>query len=624
MQTKTKKTNIPAAAALLLFVLVTVGTAVGLRAVSKNYAEIYGTPRLSGCTLDLEGYDTDNRRVDYNLAGEWEFFYRRFIVTDGDDAPPDGKISLPCRYADAGYGIGGHASYRIYIENAAPGTKFTVVLNNFAGAFRAFINGVPVAVCGTVSETIGETYAPGRVTQSTPYTVGEGERLELVVEVGASAEGGLYSVPWLSTGFTSDTATLSNTMTFIIVFILGGMVFSFLSSLMFGLGLSADRRPRGFSFLLFSLILNEVTSKDCTLILTAGGIFADYRIYRALCFFSLLLIFLCLLGQFRRIGALPMKKQYILLPPPLCFALSCALFFTKWQFLPMILAGAFLTYAVGRLCFSTHIPRSVRVLYYGIALLFSMVSVIELSDGMGLLVFGTEALVSLLLFGVLLIADVLQFLEIRRLRRAEILSVRFRASLDVEREKSLRAQIKPHFVFNTLTCIEDLYHRSLSDGDAAMHRFSEFLRANVDFDGKRTVPLEEELDYTETYFSLANMNAGGHVTLYYDIDFPDVEVPILTLQPFVENSMRHGRLSEREDGYIRISSSEEGGMVTLAVEDNGVGFDPAHIGAASHGIRNAEDRLTALLGAAVTVTSAPGQGTKVTVTFPLGKEAKTE
>ncbi len=130
---------------------------------NANYARVYDMPTVKGGVLDFSGYSTrDERSIAFNLAGEWEFFYNRFIVTDGDDGEPDGLISVPGRWTGERFGgdmlpAAGYASYRLTVKNMEKGDPVWVYRSSYAGAYRVFVNGVLDCECGVVSKDARET-----------------------------------------------------------------------------------------------------------------------------------------------------------------------------------------------------------------------------------------------------------------------------------------------------------------------------------------------------------------------------------------------------------------------------------------------------------------------------------
>lgn len=185
------------------------------------------------------------------------------------------------------------------------------------------------------------------------------------------------------------------------------------------------------------------------------------------------------------------------------------------------------------------------------------------------------------------------------------------------KSEALRGQIKPHFIFNSLAAIQSLYHRSLEEGDRATTLFSRHLRANVEAENTDLIPFEKELDNIQVYVELENMRYDQKFNVIFDIDEQNFEVPVLSLQPYIENAMRYSRVNEKPDGYIKITSRRMGDFILLEVSDNGVGFVPDEIPPSSCGIRNSRERFEVLMGVEPVIESIIGGGTIVTINIPV-------
>ena len=130
-------------------------------------------------------------------------------------------------------------------------------------------------------------------------------------------------------------------------------------------------------------------------------------------------------------------------------------------------------------------------------------------------------------------------------------------------------------------------------------------------------PFQKELEHTRLYAQIETQRFPN-VQVEYRIDDTDFEVPALTIQPLVENAIRHG-VRSRADGLVMVSTVREGDAHRITVQDNGVGFDPRqqlsdeepHIG-----IRNVRERVEKMCGGDLVLTSEIGKGTSVTMVFP--------
>lgn len=180
----------------------------------------------------------------------------------------------------------------------------------------------------------------------------------------------------------------------------------------------------------------------------------------------------------------------------------------------------------------------------------------------------------------------------------------------------LKDQIKPHFIFNSLGAIKTLYHEDEEKGDRAISLLADHLRYNVDVVSSNLIEFSKEIDNVFNYVELKNLRTEQKFNVIYNIDFQDFQVPILSIQPFVENSLKYSKVNEKDDGYIEISSYKDDENIYIEINDNGVGFDVNSIKDESCGTRNVKERYSLLLKANVDIQSEINVGTKVKITIP--------
>ena len=154
------------------------------------------------------------------------------------------------------------------------------------------------------------------------------------------------------------------------------------------------------------------------------------------------------------------------------------------------------------------------------------------------------------------------------------------------------SQIGPHFIFNTLSAIYGLVDKNPKKAKEAIATFSDYLRGNIDAIGKKGwVPFEEELKHIDSYVWIEKMRFGDDLTVEYDIDTMNFEVPPLSVQPLVENAIKHGIHKKKSSGKVTISTHEESDSYVVEVKDDGVGFDTSEFeNEVFFEIRNATDR----------------------------------
>jgi LytS/YehU family sensor histidine kinase len=207
---------------------------------------------------------------------------------------------------------------------------------------------------------------------------------------------------------------------------------------------------------------------------------------------------------------------------------------------------------------------------------------------------------------------------------ARVLSVSLEAAeLDARSElvtqaelDALRARISPHFLYNTLTTIAALTRTDPRRAHDLVVDFAEYFRDSLQRHAE-FVTLDEELEHVEQYLRFEHARFGERLRVAFDID-PRARlalVPVLTVQPLVENAIVHGLGPRGGAGTVRLEARPEDDGIALTVYDDGVGFDPATAQPQGLGIGldNVNQRLTKLFGetSAVRISSAPGAGTSV-------------
>ena len=191
-----------------------------------------------------------------------------------------------------------------------------------------------------------------------------------------------------------------------------------------------------------------------------------------------------------------------------------------------------------------------------------------------------------------------------------------------QRIQIMMTQIQPHFLYNSLTVIQELCRSDPAQAEAATVQFANYLRGNMDALQTNTpIPFGQELEHTRQYLALEEMRFEDKLTVRYDIQCESFVLPILTLQPIVENAVRHGVRGNADGrGEVVIATRETPDCYEITVKDNGPGFDPekqpkdqrsSHVG-----IQNVRQRLAQMCGGELKIESIPGAGTCVTIALP--------
>jgi two-component system LytT family sensor kinase len=189
--------------------------------------------------------------------------------------------------------------------------------------------------------------------------------------------------------------------------------------------------------------------------------------------------------------------------------------------------------------------------------------------------------------------------------------------------RALRAQISPHFIYNALAAVAAFIHSRPEEARELLIEFSEFIR--YAFARQRPyVTLADELQYVEKYLRLEQARFGERLRVRVQVD-PEVlqaVVPVLSLQPLVENAVRHGVESRAEGGMVSIEGIDLGSDVELRVSDDGAGFDLERAAAAlagngpGIGLGNVHGRLQSTFGDGYGLVVENGGGATVVMTLP--------
>ncbi len=182
------------------------------------------------------------------------------------------------------------------------------------------------------------------------------------------------------------------------------------------------------------------------------------------------------------------------------------------------------------------------------------------------------------------------------------------------------SQIQPHFMYNCLNAIYYLCDKNPKEAQEAITRFSDYMRGNLDsLRQNELVPFEFELRHIRNYLALEKMRFEEDLEIEYHIGTTDFILPALSIQPLVENAVRHGVGKKIEGGTVSITTRALSDGTEILVDDDGVGFDKnakKDDGRSHTGMESVGDRLKAMCGGELQIDSVPGKGTHCRVWIP--------
>jgi len=227
---------------------------------------------------------------------------------------------------------------------------------------------------------------------------------------------------------------------------------------------------------------------------------------------------------------------------------------------------------------------------------------------------GAGAVCSLAIIGAVSTNNIIKTFEENRRINEELLK---------NRVDLMISQIQPHFVYNTLNSIQSLIEIDAAKASEMIYNFSKYLRTHVDtMEMEGLVSFEEELDSIKTYVEI-ELIRFRKIRVVYDIREKDFFLPMLSIQPIVENAIRHGVSKKPSGGTVEIKSYQTELSYVIEIDDDGVGFaakphnfQDSNEEKYSIGVKNITYRLNKLINATVQCRSRIGDGTSVRIEIP--------
>ena len=188
-----------------------------------------------------------------------------------------------------------------------------------------------------------------------------------------------------------------------------------------------------------------------------------------------------------------------------------------------------------------------------------------------------------------------------------------------QRIQIMISQIQPHFLFNTLSVAQALCDSDPQTAKRTLGKLGLYLRQNLDsLNHAELIPFEKELEHTRLYADI-EMERFEEISVKYDTQDMDFFIPALTVQPLVENAIRHG-IRGVDDGKVEVSTRKKENWHEIMVSDNGIGFDTDNLSSqdGTHiGINNVKERIEKLCRGSMTIDSRLGVGTRIVIRIPV-------
>ncbi len=601
---------------LLLIILLFIAIVAGI--VRTN---IGGAPKADNGVLDLSGWDFETRGT-VMLSGRWAFYWDK-LADPEDGTAPDLYAAVPDVWNN--YEVGGkelpaygYATYILRVEGVQS-EQLAIRVPPCSTAYELYIDGKLLARNGTVTRT-AEGFVPEYEPESITFSpMGNSFTLTMVVSNYVYARGGVWYPAVLGT--PTQIEKLDRHITQEDWFLIGSFIT--ISLFCFCIFFLAKKDPPILLFAALALVTALRTTLYGSYILSSLEPFRLVVItdYLTLVWLSALIaLFLLSLADKEKlkkrapviVAGAGLLTAFIILTPIHVF--------TQFTIPIEVYAFSLALYALFRMLKSG--SRSKSAISLGAAVFITcgfydvlyqkciLRGVSELSPVGFFIMLGT--------WGIVLAKDYTDLNEYARAsaEKAHAAEIAF-----------LQAQIKPHFLYNTLNVISTLCRLDGEYAETLTLDLSKYLQYSFEFKNlSRFISFSAELEFIETYVKIEKARFVNELDVVYDLcDTPGLMVPPLPIQPLVENAIRHGVRKKEEFGTVVLSVKEEKDGFIIEVSDDGVGIEPAKLERLNQGIRdenagvgliNVKQRIESLCGTDFIIESELGHGTRIVITIP--------
>jgi sensor histidine kinase YesM len=569
------------------------------------------TPKAENGIVDLKKFNFDGR-ANTDLDGQWNFYWNKLIeYKDLKTTQPDFLVSVPNTWSDehdlSGEGV---ATYTLKVATDLPkGYPAALNIGTVSSSYKLFVNEKLVAAAGKIGQN-GESEVGEYRPQTVVFNVPESEFF-IIIQVSNFhyARGGIWQR--ISLGSADNIHRLQN------------------------ITISKETFLMGTLFIIAFFYL---------------AIFYLMRELRYTLYFSLV----CLFG----LVTVDTVGQFIFINSSLNFNAVVCIWYsaTTWLVFFLIL----FMHELYKSHFSTIITKiylAVSLLYQTLFLFLPMKYYTRLADITNLteiaaliciiiiIVIGAvkghmDWILNLLSMVVLLICyvhDILYWTNKIQSKVGEIffigafIGLFLQMVIQAKRIKEyfnnkataelmlLQAQIKPHFLYNVINTVISISRYDAEKSRNLLIDFSQYLRRSFDFKNVDQMAfLRHEIELAKAYVAIEKARFGDRLEVIFDIDENlDTKVPILVLQPLIENAVVHGVLPKTEGGRIIVTIKRNGSYLAFSIEDNGIGMDLTAAKTdnsedkSNIGILNIDSRLKRLYGRGLDIKSEIGRGTYV-------------
>lgn len=633
LNTDKKKSNIRLLIILFCVFAITFGIMSYDKYINKNNGVI-----ASNSVFDFKNTSPDDKKIIY-LNGTWEFFYNSLLFDDNTkNTAVQTQISVPSSWYDIKkgpeniYKPGGFASYRCTLKNINAKNPVVIYIPNIAASYKIYLNEKLITTSGSFSKN------PKELSSTTEYnaeliTFDKDKTYTLTIEIISENFSGLYMSPILANASYNKTyngamITIRFAVAGILFFM--GILFIFMQQIwkikQFSIWLPI------LSFILFIRLLIANEGYMYTQFLFG---FVSYEKLTAYIFALTYAAKLAALMYLRDSQKLSVPDNTLVMFSAFVLAIIIfsrffpKLIYSSYSFAILQLSTFVIDiYTLEKLCQKIIKKQPYSITYTIIYTVISLGIIVDAFYSYGLIHFKISSFLSICLFIFILGISYVYAGDTARYYKDALEKSKLQTELATAKQDIMLTQIQPHFLYNALNTIKSLIKRNPKSAEKAVVDFSLYLRGNMDSLSEKTpIDILKEIEHIKHYTSIEELRFSDKLTVIYDIKSVSFLVPTLSVQPLVENAVKHGITKKVDGGTVKISTYEDKSNYYVKVEDNGVGFDP-YISKDNekkhYGIEITKQRLSQMINAKLTIKSEIGKGTTAVISLPKANNKITE
>lgn len=581
---------------------------------------------------DLSSIDFSHNKL-VSLDGQWEFYWNKLQMPEDFNYKQKPKVDsfmkVPGVWSDnvgTNYTRQGIATYRLSFHYPSTLKDPALRIQNVATAYKLYVNGKLQTEVGNASENkAGFKEGEETIIIDLPKDTKE---ITLIFQVANLnyATGGLRTSPVFGSKQILEQQKMIQ-LVFQLLFIGGVFIFGLFYFLLFLLQ-SKNRTALIFSILCFITVLRSLIWGETPLMILFPNASFNLRMYmNYLTGYNYMLIAIFFVHSIYPLEFNKKIMGFILLPTLVFDGLllikgpEFMSSYTNYIYLLLLLQ---MLYVMGVLIKSVLRKRENAVLMFISICVFIWAINEDILNYKGIGSINTSCMFLLGNFAVILAMSFVQARQQAINHKKLILYNEQLLEADKLKDKImatemsfLQAQIKPHFLYNALSAIANVCEKNGKQAGKLILDLALYLRGSLEFNNMdKMVTIEKELEFVDTYFHIEQARFGQKIQLQKEIEIPlDVQIPVLILQPLVENAVRHGISKKPDGGIVTVRMKQKDENIYIEIEDDGVGISEEKLvtilsgtcEVQGVGLLNIHNRLLKLYGWGLKIGSAPGQ-----------------